>query len=229
MNHAFSQHIVDLVGMGVVGCGGDRRPIFRAAVTVAMSVASRGGTQSDWIGLMQDGLRCKGTKRNVLWHQINSRNGGKSEVPWDLVRKFLDKAWSLAVTSIAEGDDRDHQQLANDWEDALPLLKRKDRYGKMTGLSDYEKRVMGYVIEEIRNRDYPKVTCPGRDVAERCKFSHLTAVNNLKRLADNGFLICVHSGYGGATRRKAAIYKLPNKELLLGLLNLAESNGSCGK
>lgn len=212
--------IVDLIGFGVQTPSGDRRPVYRALLRVAMSAYSRGWSKGEWRGALEDGLQYGEKCHNALWRQTTYRRN--QHIPWSTIHSLLDKVWANAVKNVTEDEQKqkDPSILAKEWREALPFLRK----GKeVKPLTRSEILVMGYVVDEVCRRDYHKVTCPGRAVAEACGIDHKTAVRTLKVLCQNGFLIQVDPGRGGAsTGRRAAIYRLPDSDSLLGLVTLAD-------
>ena len=233
-DRALSRSIVGLIGFGVQRDSEDRRPVYRALLRVAMSAYSRGWTKDEWRGALEDGLEQGGKRHNALWRQVIYRRNQR--LPNQTIHTFLDKAWDQAVKNVEE-DDRwqgDPSILAKEWREAIPFLKKalgaKGNAIKPKPLTRTEVLVMGWVTDEVVRRDFRRVTCPGRGVAEGCGIDHKSAVSALKTLCQNGFLIQVDPGRSGVgAGRKAAIYRLPNTvdQHLLGLLSVPDEESAC--
>ena len=229
---ALPRPTVDLIGFGAQRDSEDRRPIYRALLRVAMSAYSRGWTKDEWRWALEDGLVHGGKRHNALWRQVIYRRSQRVSIT--VIHALLDKAWDQAVKNVTEDEQlqRDPSILAKEWREAIPFLKKtlgaKGNAIKPKLLTRTEVLVMGWVTDEVVRRDFHKVTCPGRGVAEGCGIDHKSAVSALKTLCQNGFLIQVDPGRSGVgAGRKAAIYRLPKSDYLLGLLSVPDEESAC--
>jgi hypothetical protein len=192
----------------------DRRKIYGACVSIAMSARKRGWTETDYTNEIA-------RRESRLWDQLNTGRDGRPSSP-HRAYNTLWKAWKAGVANINDVGERTKDDIRAEAVERAFMWTDRLTHG-LDGLTPTEAAVMQYVVTQTEQRGMLRVTCPGREVAEYAKISHATAARTLRALTEKCLLTRFSPGRRGKDGTgKAAIYGLGDP-----LLNRGLGNGSC--
>ena len=200
LTRALPSWAVDAIRDGVPG--NDHRRVWNKLMSIAMSAAARGWTESDYTNAVA-------STESKLWTQLMTRRDGrKGSLP--VAYRSVRKAWAVGYANVQNVGVRTAEEIARDvTENAYLWAERLD--AGTDELTETETAVMRFVIAEHERRGYTAVALPRRGVAEAVGISEERARGALVRLERRGVLVKVSAGRPGPEGvRKAATFSLPD-------------------
>lgn len=205
----------------------DQRVVFRRVKQVAHSLLLRGYDAEEFLKMMPDYTppsvpfrypqHCtderlvyprKGARENILWQELTTRGRRRQDPAPKVIKAFKYAQEHIDTGIMPDADKPEYIEtlLKTRWEG--PLEK-----GEVTGFLPLDRKVLNFVFDQMRTRNFLKVACPCREVAGAIGVAdHKRVWRVLRNLTEDEVLICHGRGewYGSNRPKnaKAAVYSL---------------------